>query len=270
MKGEYILLGLGALGALVLLSRRAQAQVNNMILSGTYQGTGNIYSPENTSEGVYFSGWFNDQDYPDDAVYLKDNQGIVSKVLQVVPSQLGDPIIRGDTMYLTYAISGNQNIGISYRINGIWQAPIVLIPNAWLPAEANGYLYYTKQDKTNSLMRMNLSTYSIEIVTFNADVTFPGVYPGIMPVNVDTHYDGTYWLMGDYYTQAGVYSIGLWKSLDGINFDPVKLPLIQPDNGNIIARTPYFEKTGNLLKVWYAQQKMEWWTNAIYYKEVSI
>lgn len=81
-----------------------------------------------------------------------------------------------------------------------------------------------------------------------------------------------WWAGGILYPSASyIYSIGLWTSTDGIHFTAYENnPVIIPDGDNIIARTPNFSISGNALKIYFAQQKLDWWTNAIYFKDYTI
>jgi len=280
---KNIILGLVGLGtSLILLSKTAKT-TSQPLLSGTYLGYGNIYSPEIDTQNnrMYFSGWYNDADYPRDAIYVTDLNNVknVRKLLQF-DYQIGDPTIIDNKMFMTFSPDPNDltqhKIALSTtNDNGItWSYPSFIINQGWLPSAIltnNLYIYYTYADLiTNQLRRATLD--NINQITETLPTTFEE--PNFYPINIDVKYYDKYYLLGDYWALINnipSYCIGLWTSTDGINFIKYQNnPIIIPSNNNIIARTPYFIKEGNKLKIWYAQQKQDWWTNAIYYTEYLI
>jgi len=252
---------------------------------------------------MYFGGWFNQKDYPCDAIWVTDlkNLSHVKRILRLDSAQVNDPSIAGNKMFMTYNPDiylpdldipvvdkkvktysprtfdiTQQKVAVSTIINSdSVSQPVPIIENAWLPSAIltdNLYLYYTVAG-TGKLMRAKLSddiVVSKEVTTFDS-----GSGTNFYPVNVDVKfYNGLYYLIGDYnYNSNGtiIYALGLWLSKDGINFTSYKNnPVIRPDGDNIIARTACFIKTGSTLKIWFAQQKKDWWKNAIFYKDVKI
>jgi hypothetical protein len=281
-----------------------------LLLSGTYLNVseiGNIYSPEIdiTNNRMYFGGWYNNADYPDDAVYATDLNNItnVRKIIQVSGKQVNDPSIVNNKMYMTYSPDPSdwtkQYIALSTTsTNGAtWSTTTQVIPAAWLPSAVltdNLYVYYTHIGNvilptgtvTTQLRRATLNTAGDAIQGVPVAITFDE--PNFYPINVCVkYYDGMYYLLGDYCqghcsTNCGcedtanpsnskIYSIGLWTSYGGVDFTAYPHnPIIAPSDSNIIARTPYFIKEGNKLRIWYGQQKPSWWTNAIYYVEYTL
>jgi len=281
------ILALGVIGAglsVLILSRRASATPTQptqptqpqLLLSGTYKGYGNIYSPEIVGNKMYFSGWHNDQDYPFDAIYQTDLYNIknVKRLLQFNDIQLADPSIIGNKMFFTYSPDPTdqtkQKIAVSTYNGTIWSNPEMVIEKAWLPSAVNvagnTFIYYT--DASIGSVKLFRATLAGNVVIDTKLTTFLSK-PDFYPVNVCVqYYEPYYVLLGDYWYN-GIYSIGMWVSIDGVNFiEYEKNPIIMPSGDNIIARTPFFIKEGNLLKIWYAQQKTDWWMNSIYYVEV--
>ncbi|MHB8581568.1 MAG: hypothetical protein ACYDA4_17120 [Ignavibacteriaceae bacterium] len=290
--------------ATFLFSADMSAQNAQLILAGTYKGYGDIYSPEIVGNRMYFGGWYNDNDYPCDAIYVTDLKNIshVKRILRMDSIQVNDPSVVGNKIYMTYnpdiylpddQTSGvknkkhktygpgtfditQQKVAVSTIINSdSVSRPVPIIENAWLPSAVKTdhlYLYYNIAG-TGKLMRAKLSG---DIVVNTVVTTFDsGAETNFYPVNVDVKfYNGMYFLLGDYnYSNKGtnIYSLGLWLSKDGVNFTSYKNnPIILPDSDNIIARTACFIKTGNRLKLWFGQQKKDWWKNAIFYKQVKI
>lgn len=266
MKLKDILIGLG-IG--YMLNKTVSELKTKPLLSGTYKEYGNIYSPEIVGTDIYFSGWFDNNDYPYDTIYKADFNLNVVKLLQFPGIQLADPSIIDNKMYMTYSDDPldvtKQCIAMSKYINNTWSYPTCLISQAWLPSavkvNTETYIYYTHADsKTNALRRSNINNpLQYQLINCNPIL-----------INVDVKYYDKYYMMGDYWYN-GIYSIGLWTSSDGINFDPYpNNPIIKPDKNHIIARTPCFIKENNKLKIWYAQQKKDWWTNAIFYKKMEV
>lgn len=259
----------------------------SLLVAGQYK-EGNIYSPEIFGEKLYFGGMFDVKDFPYDSIYSIDVRDFnsnkfttIKKLIQSKGNHVNDPSITDNAMYMTFApdpsgkvatdidFIASQYIAISRTEDFItWSEPKKIIEKAWLPSAVKSnnklYIYYTFADGvTNQLMRADM--LGDMVISLNKVKISPN------PVNVDVqYYNGTYYLLGDYIHKK-VYSIGLWTSTDGINFEQYPYnPLIMPTKDNIIARTPNFIKDGNLLKIYYAQQKKDWWTNNIYYKEMVI
>ena len=280
--GKAIMIGGITFAGIALLTQKAAAKptppVSHLtpILFGTYKGYGNIYSPEIYNGQLYFGGWYSDEHYPYDRIYSTDLNNIkdVKEVLSVDKAQVNDPSIIDDKMYMTYSADQTdltkQSIAVSEYINGLWTTPVPLISQAWLPSAVKVltevFIYYTWADLiTNKLRRSNVESPS----------QYQEINISPNPINIDVKYvNGIYYLLGDYWYNNGynnIYSIGLWTSTDGIHFTAYKNnPVIMPDGDNIIARTPNFSITGNTLKIYFAQQKADWWTNAIYFKDYNI
>jgi len=241
------------------------ASPKNLLISGHYKdNTGNIYSPELVGDTLYFSGWYV-QSSTDDSIYMMKNN-VVTRVLNVYGTQLGDPSVHNDIMYMTYAQRENkQNIARSKYINGEWTVPEIIIYDCWLPSAVGDYVYFTKQDSDNTLYRMNVVTGEIIYTNF-----VKGKMKDKYPINVYVRkVDNEYWLAGDNIVN-GIYSIGLWKSNDGIIFREYINPLIIPEGDNVIVRTSWFMKEKNIVTVLYAQQGTDWWTNNIYVAKYDI
>lgn len=275
-----------------------------LLLSGNYLDGGNIYSPEIdiANNRMYFGGWYNNADWPDDAIYVTDLNNItnVRKIIQVSDMLVNDPSRVNNKIYMTYNPDRNdwtkQYIALSTTSNNgaTWSVPTQVIPSAWLPSAVltdNLYVYYTNIGNvvlptgtvSTQLRRATFNTAGDAIQGVTVAVTFDE--SNFYPINVCVkYYDGMYYLLGDYCqghcsTNCGcedtvnpsnskIYSIGLWTSTGGIDFTKYSNnPVVIPSGTNIVARTPYFIKEGNRLRIWYAQQKPNWWTNAIYYVE---
>ena len=290
--------------ATFLFSADLSAQNARLILAGSFKGYGDIYSPEIVGNRMYFGGWFNQNDYPCDAIWVTDlkNLSHVKRILRLDSAQVNDPSIAGNKMFMTYNPDiflpdldvpvaekkvnktyspstfdiTRQKVAVSTIINNdSVSQPFPIIENAWLPSAIltdNLYLYYTVAG-TSQLMRATLSGDVVvkKVLTLFDSAAMPNFYP----VNVNVQfYNGLYYLIGDYnYNSNGtiINALGLWLSKDGVNFTSYKNnPVIRPDSDNIIARTACFIKTGNRLKIWFGQQKKDWWKNAIFYKQVKI
>lgn len=260
--------------ATAILSRAgAAAEAPTLLLAGSYKGYGNIYSPEIDGNIMLFSGWYNNDDYPYDSIYATDFIS-VNRVIRKEGVQLGDPSVVNNSMYMTFTpdpsdVTQNK-IAKSTLINGEWSPPTPIMERAWLPSAVSTdrlYVYYTYADPVS--VKLLRATLLEDIVTKIEDTIFET--PDFYPINVDVKfYDRVYYMLGGY-LYNGIYSIGMWVSNNGLNFRAYpKNPIIMPDNGNIIARTPFFTKEGNFLKIYYAQQKVDWWTNAIYYRTVTL
>lgn len=280
---ENVLLKLGAIASgLYLLTKTAKAEAQ-LVLSGTYLGQGNIYSPEIVGNKMYFSGWYSDDEYPHDAIYVTDLNNItnVRKLLQFEQYQIGDPTIIGNNMFMTFSPDPSDltkhkiAVSTTYDNGNTWSNPTYIIDKGWLPSailQNELYIYYTYADLiTNQLRRAQLDINNQIVETLLVIFEEPNFYP----INIDVkYYDNMYYLLGDYWDlidNEPKYCIGLWISNNGINFiNYQNNPLIIPSGDNIIARTPFFKKYGNKLKIWYAQQKKDWWTNAIYYTEKEL
>jgi len=258
---------------LVVLSVIWFAFPASLILEGEYKNSGNIYSPEINNEYMYFSGWYNDADYPRDKIYRTSDYKNIETVISL-DKQIGDPTILNNKMYYTYSMDSTDitkhRIAVSTTNNNgeSWSAPQFILNNAWLPSIVQSdkvYLYYTIADgTTNQLTRAELSTY--DVVT---DIKTVSCTDGVNPVNVDVIYSNNkYYLAGDYW-EGSVYSIGLWESNDGIIFNPLQTPIVSPHGDGIIVRTPYIEIDNDDIKIWYAQQDADWWTNSIYYNNIK-
>ena len=253
-----------------------------LLLSGNYSDGGNIYSPEIdiAKNRMYFGGWYNQSDYPDDAIYVTDLDNLtnVRKIIQVSGQQVNDPSIVDNKMYMTYSPDPSdltkQYVAVSTTSdNGAtWSATTQVVPAAWLPSailKDNIYVYYTSSLSTQ-LLRAKLNSDGNAVVE-TTPVTFDDPYP----INVCVkHYDDIYYLLGDYWAlvnSVATYCIGMWTSTNGTNFTKYpNNPVVIPYGDYIIARTPYFIKEGNILRIWYGQQKSDWWTNAIYYVEYML
>ncbi len=252
-----------------------------LLLSGNYYQGGNIYSPEIdiVNNRMYFGGWYNLADYPDDAIYVTDLNNItnVRKIIQIPGQQVNDPSMVNNKMYMTHSPHPpdltQQYISLSTTSdNGTtWSATTPVIPSSWLPSAIltdNIYVYYTSSLSTQLLRARLNDTGNAVLDTTACDFDEPGLYP----INICVkYYDGTYYLLGDYWAMVNsvaTYCIGMWTSIGGISFTKYpNNPIIVPSSTNIIARTPYFIKEGNRLRIWYGQQKSDWRTNAIYYVE---
>jgi hypothetical protein len=259
-----------------------------LLLSGNYLDGGNIYSPEIdiANNRMYFGGWYNSSgDYPYDSVYVADLNNItnVRKIIQIHGQHVNDPSMVNNKLYMTCSpdpLDGTkQYIAIiTTNDNGTtWSAISQVVPTAWLPSAIltdNLYLYYTSAViSSTQLLRVKLNDTGNAVTGTPIPVTFDD--PGFYPVNVCIkYYDGTYYLLGDYFALVNgvaTYCIGMWTSAGGIDFTKyLNNPIVIPSGTNIVARTPYFIKEGNRLRIWYAQQKPNWWTNAIYYVEYNI
>lgn len=280
------LLTLAGLGlAAVILTQGAKAQPDTapaLLLSGHYLDNGNIYSPEidTVNNRMYFSGWYDYIDYPYDAIYVTDLNNItnVRKLLRFSPYQIGDPSIVDNNMFMTYSPDPldvtKQKIAMSTTSNNgvTWSDPSYIIDQAWLPSAIQTdklYVYYTRASLDSvQLRRAELNSSNAVVATI--DIVFDET--DFYPINVDIkYYDGVYYLLGDYWAlvdNIATYCIGMWTSISGVFFTKYSNnPVVIPSSGNIIARTPYFIKEGNKLRIWYAQQKPNWWTNVIYYVE---
>ncbi|MGA7719820.1 MAG: hypothetical protein WCA84_01455 [Ignavibacteriaceae bacterium] len=288
----------------LLISADVVAQNSRLILAGSFKGYGDIYSPEIVGNRMYFGGWYNEKDYPCDAIWVTDlkNLSHAKRILRVDSVQVNDPSIVGNKMFMTYNPDvylpdldvpvtdkkvhktygpakfdiTDTKVAVStiISIDSVSQ-PVPIIENAWLPSaiqKDNLYLYYNIAG-SGRLMRAKLfgdAVVDTVVTTFDS-----GTNSNINPVNVDVKfYDGIYYLMGDYnYSNNGIkiYTLGLWFSTDGINFTSYKYnPILLPDSDNIIARTAFFIKKGSTLKIWFGQQKKDWWKNGIFYKEVKL
>jgi len=289
---------------ILLISANIFAQNARLILAGSFKGYGDIYSPEIVGNRMYFGGWYNEKDYPCDAIWVTDlkNLSHAKRIIRMDSIQVNDPSIAGNKMFMTYNPDiylpdldvpvadkkvhktfgpgkfdiTHTKVAVSTIINSdSVSQPVPIIENAWLPSAIqtdNLYLYYNIAG-SGKLMRAKLSG---DIVVDTVITTFDsGTESNYYPVNVNVKfYDGMYYLVGDYtYCNNGtnIYTLGLWLSKDGINFTSYKFnPILLPDSDNIIARTAFFIKTKNTLKIWFGQQKKDWWKNAIFYKEVKL
>jgi hypothetical protein len=290
--------------AICLFTVNMAAQNAKLVLAGTYNGYGDIYSPEIVGDKMYFGGWFNDKDYPCDAIWVTDvkNTSHAKRIIKMDSVQVNDPSIIGNKIFMTYnpdiylpdmetvgsdttkhKTYGPESFDITHTkvavstiiSNDSVSRPKPIIENAWLPSVVKTdklYLYYNIAG-SGKLMRATLSG---DVVVNTVMTSFDSkAEASSFPVNVDVnYYNGMYYMLGDYqFNDNGksIYTIGLWLSKDGINFTSYKNnPVLLPDGDNIIARTAFFIKKGKTLKIWFGQQKKDWWKNGIFYKEVKL
>ncbi len=226
---EGILVGIACLGlSFVILSKTAEtfpASVSKRLLSGTYLNQGNIYSPEIdiSNNKMYFGGWYNNTDYPDDAIYVTDlnNLSNVKKVIQIPGKQVNDPTIVDNKMYMTHSPDPSdltqQYIAVSTtNDNGItWSITSQIIQHAWLPSSIQTdklYIYYTSSYSTE-LLRAEINITNQIVETKSVIFEESGFYP----INIDIkYYDNKYYLLGDYWALINsipIYCIGLWISI---------------------------------------------------------
>lgn len=272
-------------GLALLLSRKASASSSKpkLLLAGTYNGLGNIYSPtiDTLNNKMYFGGWYSNNEYPFDKVYSTDLNNLlnVKTVISYNNGHVNDPSLLGNKIYTTVAPAPpditDQYIAVSItNDNGnTWSYPRKIIPSAWMPSAIktdNIYLYYTINSPTSTdVFRATLDNND------NVLQTIPIKFEAnLNPINIDIkYYDNIYYLMGDYWeiiNNVQLLCIGLWTSIDGINFTKYSQnPIIIPNGDNIVARSATFQKVDNIFKIWYAQQKSDWWTNTIYYNEYN-